>query len=68
VTDDKHQKQVEELIKHDHRITQKQRAGRLGMSKGTVGYITGLLGYTKVCSRSVPRMLTPGKEQKRVER
>ena len=23
-TDDKHQKQVDELIKHDHRITQKQ--------------------------------------------
>jgi len=32
VTDDKHQKQVE-LIKHDRRITQKQIAGRLGMSK-----------------------------------
>jgi len=30
VTDDKHQK----LIKHDRRITQKQIAGRLGMSKG----------------------------------
>jgi len=24
-----------------------------------VGYIIGLLGYTKVCSRWVPRMLTP---------
>jgi len=33
VTDDKHQKQVDELIKHDLRITQKQIAGRLGMSK-----------------------------------
>jgi len=32
VTHDKHQKQVEELIKHDRRITQKQIAGRLGMS------------------------------------
>jgi len=32
VIDDKHQKQVE-LIKHDCRITQKQRAGRLGMPK-----------------------------------
>jgi hypothetical protein len=31
VTDDKHQKQVDELIKHDRRITQKQIAGRLGI-------------------------------------
>ena len=36
VTDDKHQKQVDELIKHDRRITQKQIAGRLGMSKERV--------------------------------
>ena len=51
VTDDKQQKQVDELIKHDRRITRKQTAGRLGMSKERVGYITGLLGNTKVCSR-----------------
>ena len=67
VTDDKHQKQVHELIKHDRRITQKQTACRLGMSKERVGYIISLLGYTKVCSRRVPRMLTPEKKQKRVE-
>jgi len=36
VTDDKHQKQVDELIKHDRHITQKQTAGRLGMSKKRV--------------------------------
>ena len=59
VTDDKHQKQVDELIKHDRRITQKQIAGRLGTSKQSVGYIIGFLGYTKVCSRWVPHMLTP---------
>ena len=44
VTVDKHQKQVDELIKYDRRITQKQIAGRLGMSKERVGYIIGLLG------------------------
>jgi len=59
VTDNKHQKQVDELIKHDRRITQKQIAGRLKMSKERVGYNIGLLGYTKVCSRWVPRMLAP---------
>jgi len=57
MTDDKHQKQVDELIKHDRCITQKQIAGRLGMSKERVGYIIGLLGCTKVCSRWLPRML-----------
>ena len=64
LTDDKHQKQVDELIKHDRRITQKQIAGRLGMSKERVGYIIGLLGYIKVCSRRVPRMLKPEKKKK----
>ena len=37
------------------------------MSKERVGYIIGLLGYAKVCSRWVPRMLTPEKKQKPVE-
>jgi hypothetical protein len=41
VIDDKHQKEVDELIKHDRRITQKQTAGRLGMSKERVGYNPG---------------------------
>jgi len=59
VTGDKHQKQVDELIKYDRRITQKQIAGRLGMFKERVDYIIGLLGYTNICSRWVPRMLTP---------
>jgi hypothetical protein len=35
------------------------------MTKERVGYIIGLLGYTKVCSRWVPRMLTPGKKKKK---
>jgi histone-lysine N-methyltransferase SETMAR len=37
------------------------------MSKERVGYIIGLLGYAKVCSRWVPRMLTQEKKQKHVE-
>jgi hypothetical protein len=36
--DDKHRKQVDELIKHDHFITQKQIVGRLRMSIGLLGY------------------------------
>jgi hypothetical protein len=37
------------------------------MSKERVGYITGLLGYTKVCSQWVTHMLTLEKKQKCVE-
>ena len=37
VTDDKHQKQVDELIKHDRRMTKKQIASWLGISKERVG-------------------------------
>ena len=48
-------------------MTNKQIAGWLGISKERMGYIIGLLGYTKVCSRWVPHMLTPEKKQKRVE-
>ena len=47
MTDDKHQKQVDEVTKHDRHITHKQIADRLGMSKERVGYIIGLLGHTK---------------------
>ena len=67
VTDDKHQIQDDKLIKYDRLITQKQIAGRLGMYKERLGYIIGLLGYTEVCSRWVPRILMPEKKQKRVE-
>jgi len=37
VTNDKHQKQVDELIKHGRFITHKQIAGGLGMSKRKSG-------------------------------
>ena len=37
------------------------------MSKERVGFIICLLGYTNVCSRWVPRMLTPEKKQNGVE-
>ena len=65
LTDDKHQKQVDELIKHDRRITHKQIAGRLGMSKERVGYIIGLLGYTSLFSMGATHV-DAGKETKNV--
>ena len=63
VTDDKHQKQVDELIKHDRRITKKQIAGRLGMSKERVGYIIGLLGHKSLFSMGATHV-DAGKETK----
>ena len=53
MTDDKHQKQVDKLIKHDRRITQKQIARRLGMSKeewaiSLVYLATQIMGATHV--------------------
>jgi len=64
VTDDRHQKQVDELIKHDRHITQKQIAGRLGMSKERVGYIIDLLGYTKSLFSIGATHVDAGKETK----
>jgi hypothetical protein len=64
VTDDKHQKQVDELIKHDCRIIQKQTAGRLGKSKEKVDYIIGLLGYTKSLFSMDATHIDAGKETK----
>ena len=57
-----HQKQVDEVIKHDCRITQKQTEGRLGMSKesGIYHWFTWL----RKSLFSMPRMLTPEKKQK----
>ena len=64
VTEDKHQKQVDELIKHDRRITQKQIAGRLGMSKERVGYIIGFTWLHKsLCSMGATHV-DAGKETK----
>ena len=43
-----HQKQVDELIKHDRRFTKKQMAGRLGMSKERVGVYHWFTGLHKI--------------------
>jgi len=49
MTDDKHQKQVDELIKHGRRITHKQIAGRLGMSEERVATQKSILDGCHAC-------------------
>jgi len=57
-SDQLHQDWVEELIRGNRRIKQKEIAVALGISKERVGHIIGVLGFQKVCARWVPRMLS----------
>lgn len=65
VTDAKHQKEVDELIQSNRRITQKCIGRRMDISKERVGRIIKQLGYRKICSRWVPRKLTEENKQQR---
>lgn len=56
---------VQDLIKTDRRLSIRYVADCLKLSCGTTHHIiTDVLGYSKVCARWVPRMLTP--ENKRL--
>jgi len=57
-SDQLHQDRVEELIRGNHRIKQKEIAVALGISKERVGRNIAVLGFRKVCARWVPRMLS----------
>ena len=57
-SDQLHQDRVEELIRGNRRIKQKEIAVALRISKERVGHIIGVLGFQKVCARWVPRMLS----------
>jgi len=66
-SDQLHQYRVEELIRGNRRIKQKEIAVALGVSKEREGHIIGVLGFRKVCARWVLRKcsnkrcnLTPG--------
>jgi len=57
-SDQLHQDRLEELIRENRRIKQKEISVALGISKERVGYIICVLGFRKVCARWVPRMLS----------
>jgi histone-lysine N-methyltransferase SETMAR len=65
-TDKSRQDRVDELIRENRRIKQKEIAEALGISKERVGHIISILGYRKVCARWVPRMLTDDINAERV--
>jgi len=50
-SDQLHQDRVEELIRGNRRMKEKEIAVALGISKERVGHIIGVLGFRKVCSR-----------------
>ena len=52
-SDQLHQDRVEELIRGNRRIKQKEIAVALGISKDRVGHNIGVLGFRKVCARWV---------------
>jgi len=54
-SDQLHQDCVEELIHGNRRIKQKETVVALGISKGKVGHIIGVLGFRNVCARWVLR-------------
>jgi len=57
-SDQLHQDHVEELIRGNRCIKQKETAVALGVSKERVVHIIGVLGFRKVWARWVPRMLS----------
>jgi len=50
-SDQLNQDRVEELIRGNRRIKQKDSAVALGISKERAGHIIGVLGFRKVCAR-----------------
>lgn len=59
---------VEKLILEDGRLKKKQLSALVGVSETTISNILHQrLGMSKVCSRWVPRMLTPLQKRERVD-
>ena len=50
-SDQLHQDRVEELIRGNRRIKQKETAVAIGISQERVGQIIDVLGFRKVCAR-----------------
>jgi plasmid stabilization system protein ParE len=55
---ERHKQKVDELIRQDQRITFREIAAKLGVGHYAVQEIMDILGYRKVCSLWVHRLLT----------
>jgi transposase len=64
VATERNKKKVDELIRQDRRITVRETAAQLGVGHHAVQEMMKILGYRKVCSRWVPRLLTGTKEHR----
>ena len=65
-SDQLHQDRVEELIRGNRHIKQKEIPVALGISKERVGHIIGVLGFRKFCARWVLCMLSDEMKAERV--
>jgi hypothetical protein len=59
---ERNKQKIDELIRQDRRITVRGIAAQLGVGHHAVQEMMETLGYRKVCSRWIPRLLT-GKEK-----
>jgi hypothetical protein len=59
---ERNKQKVDELIRQDRRITVREIAAQLGVEHHAVQEMMEILGYRKVCSRCVPRVLTGTEE------
>ena len=65
-SDQLHQDRIEQLIRGNCHMKQKEIAVALGISKERVGYIIGVLGTQKFCARWVPHMLSDEVKAERI--
>jgi transposase len=61
---ERNKQNVDELIRQDRGITFREIAAQLGVGYHAVQEMMEILGYRKVCSRWVPRLLTCTEEHK----
>jgi histone-lysine N-methyltransferase SETMAR len=66
-TDKFHKKKVDELIRNNQWIGEREITVKLGISQERVGHVIDVFQYWKVCARWVPHMLTVEMEALRVE-
>jgi transposase len=61
---ERNKQKVDELIRQDRKITVREIAAQLGVGHHAVQEMMEILGYLKVCSHWVPRLLAGMKEHK----
>jgi hypothetical protein len=55
---ERNKQKVDELIREDRRMTVRETAAELGVGYHAAQEMMHILGYKKICSRRIPRLLT----------